>query len=213
MEYNSSREILRNREYGRNIQKMVDFCLTIENKDERTKFAELIIKVMGQMSPATTDSGNLNKKLWNHLYYMSDYKLDVDAPFELEKRKAVNGKLERPSYGKNNIDFRMYGSNINRMVAEATKMEDGEEKTALIIVLANQLKKSYVSWNHSSVADELINEHLKKISGGQLEIPEGVKLQSSSDFYVPTTKKKTQKKQQGGKSGYGGRQQKRGKRN
>lgn len=193
MEYNSNREHLVIREYGRNIQKMIDFAVQIEDRDERTRFSSLIVGVMEQMVQAEKDPVTHEQKLWNHLYYMSGYKLDVDAPCSLEKRQGIQGETEKPSYGKNQIRFRVYGSVMEKMIQSAIEVEDEKEKDALILKLANQLKRMYISWNQSAVSDELIKDHLELLSMGKFRMSEDVKLISTTEIYEESKKKKIQK--------------------
>lgn len=163
-------------EYGRHIQKMVAHAVTLKDKDERNKCAKSIISVMGQLNPHLRDVSDFKHKLWDHLYIISGFKLDVESPFETPTPESVNSKPVRIAYAKKDYKYRHYGKIIQMMIDEAVNYKDGEEKDTLIRVIANQLKKSYLRWNKDSVTDEQIDGDLGRMSNGKLKLPEGVKL-------------------------------------
>lgn len=212
MDYNTTRNKLIIPEYGRNIQKMVEFAINIPDKDERTRFAFLIVSVMGQINPQGSSGGDHQHKLWDHLHVIADFKLDVTSPYEIPEKDVLSAKPDAMAYSSNNIPYRHYGKNIMRIIDMATSLDDGEEKEAVIRIIATHLKKSYLNWNRESVNDELIAEQLKELSNGKLILAEGVELPSTSDL-LSTPKKKPQKSQQRNSGGRDNRQNKqRGKR-
>lgn len=176
LEYNSSRNKLVISEYGRHIQKLVEHAMTLADKNERQKMANGIINIMGELNPHLRDVVDFKHKLWDHLFVISDFKLDVDSPYEKPISEKLFEKPEPLSYPNNKIKYNHYGKVIELLIEEAIKMEDNELKSKLIIAVANQMKKSYVNWNLDSVEDEVIFNQLAKLSNNKLTVPEGVEL-------------------------------------
>jgi len=198
-------------EYGRHIQKLIDHAVNIENRDERNEMTAAIIDVMGQLNPHLRDVADFNHKLWDHIQIMSDFKLDVDAPYPIPKKEELQTKPNKMPYPKNNIRFKHYGRGVELLVQEAIKMEEGEEKEALILSIANLMKKHYLTWSRSSVDDEQIVLDLKKFSRGKLDVPAELELISTKDIATrntttrqrPKTNKKRKRKSFGnGKKKY-----------
>ncbi len=190
MEYNTARGHLIIPEYGRNIQKMVDYAITIEDREKRTKTAHTIILSMGQMNPAIKDTIDYNHVLWDHLYIISDFKLDVDGPFPQPSKEELTLKPERLKYSDKNFTLRHYGKHIINIIKKATEYEEGDEKQALILAIANQMKKSYLRWNRESVNDQTISKHLNELSNGMLKLPEGIQLIAISEVIQRSKNKK-----------------------
>jgi hypothetical protein len=182
MEYNTTRKPMIIPEYGRNIQEMIQYACAIEERDHRTKAAKFIINVMAQMHPQVKDSVDYKHKLWDHLYIISDFKMDVDSPYPPPPPLTNSTKPEHISYHDKEIQFKHYGKNIAMIIEKATAYPDGEEKDALVKAIAIHLKKSYLNWNRDSVSDDLIEEHLKVLSKGQLKLNEDIKLTTTSDL-------------------------------
>ena len=159
MNYNTQREQLSIPEYGRAVQEMIAYALTIEDREKRTRAARQIVMVMGQLTNAQREGGDYKQKLWDHLFIMSDYKLDVDAPFPIPERH-VEKKPVKPNYPHTDIRFKQYGKNVELMIEKTIAYEEGEEKSTLIRYIANHLKKMYLNWNRESVQDDLIGKHL-----------------------------------------------------
>ncbi len=201
MEYNTTRNQMVIREYGRNIQKMIEYTLTIEDREKRTQMAKQIINVMAQMNPQTRDVSDARHKLWDHLHIISGYKLDVDSPFPPPSPQEISRRPERLSYHRpSDLQFRYYGRNISLIIEKAIEKEDGDEKQALTRTIANHLKKSYLSWNRESVTDELIAEHLSLLSGGKLKLSDDDKLSNTSDILARNKKKKFKKENNAGQN-------------
>ena len=178
LEYNSQREKLIISEYGRHIQKMVDHAASLSDKVERQKMAEGIIDLMGELNPHLRDVDDFKHKLWDHLFIMSDFKLDVDSPYEKPEIEKLFEKPKPLPYPNSKIRFNHYGKVIEMMIEEASKMEKGELRERLILAIANQMKKSYIKWNRDSVEDMLILKQLEQLSNGQLSLPENTELAS-----------------------------------
>jgi hypothetical protein len=193
-DYNTSRKKLILPEYGRHIQKMVDHLKTIEDRDERNRAAKSIISIMGNMNPHLRDISDFKHKLWDHLALMSDFELDIDSPYEMPARETLTSKPKRVPYITGDIKYRHYGRIIHQMIDAAIEMEDGEDKNRLIKLLANHMKKSYLTWNRSQVTDEVIFNDIQQLSGGKLVIQEDLKLTETKDILAKSKKKHTQRK-------------------
>ena len=176
LEYNSSRNKLVISEYGRHIQKLVEHALTLKDKQERQKMANGIIDIMGELNPQLRDVAEFKHKLWDHLFVISNFELDVDSPYEKPIIEKLFEKPDPLAYPNNKIKYNHYGKVIELMIDEAIKMEDQELKSKLVIAIANQMKKSYVNWNLDTVEDEIILNQLTKLSKGKLSVPEGTEL-------------------------------------
>lgn len=178
--YNSNRPDLTIPEYGRHIQKMVQYATTIADREERNKCVRAIISVMGQLFPQLRDIEDYNHKLWDHLQIMSGFTLDVDSPYPAPSKESLAQKPERVPYPSGNIRFGHYGRYIERMIDKCSDMEDGEPKEAFKISIANVMKYNSINWNRNHVTDDVIFNDLKMLSKGKLQIeggPELVKVQ------------------------------------
>lgn len=169
MDYNSQRKKMPLPEYGRNIQKMVDHLLTIEDREERNLAARTIIDVMGNLYPYLRDIADFKHKLWDHIAIMADFKLDIDYPYEPPSPAMLQEKPNLIPYTQNRIRRRHYGYTLESMIQEAVKFEDGEEKEILIKLLANHMKKSFLVWNKDTVDDNKIIQDLKDLSKGEIQ--------------------------------------------
>jgi len=193
-DYNSSRPRLILPEYGRNIQKMVEFILAEQDRDERNKLAQAVIIIMGNMNPHLRDINDFKHKLWDHLAIMSDFQLDIDYPYEIPRPEEFAEKPRRVSYNTNEIRYRHYGRIVESLIAEATKLPDGDDKDTLIKLIANHMKKSYLAWNRDSVTDEIILNDLFELSGKRLTPKEGLKLSEQKDFQKGKQQQQQQRK-------------------
>jgi len=169
MEYNTKRDHLIIPEYGRHVQKMINHAISITDKEERQKCVEAIIAFMGQMNPHLRDVKEFTHKLWDHLHIMSDFKLEVEAPYPKPEAEKLLEKPDPMSYPGNKIKFSYYGNTIQSMIATAMEME-GAEKEIMSGMIANQMKKSYILFNESSVDNNMIRLHLKQLSDGNLTL-------------------------------------------
>lgn len=208
MEYNSQREGLKISEYGRNIQKMIDQTVLIEDREVRTRTAYAIVSIMSQLNPAVKDSTDYQRTLWDHMHIISGFKLDVDGPFPAPEREKLYKRPEKIPYSDNDIRFRHYGKNIEMIIKKAIDFEEGEEKEALILTIANHLKKSYLNWNRESVTDDAIVSHLREFSGGKLDLDEETKLTATKEILARNILKKKKLAQQKGRDNTGKRKRK-----
>jgi hypothetical protein len=203
LEYNSEREKLIIPEYGRHILKLVNHCLALEDRETRNKMAEAIVQVMGNMQPHLRDVPDFQHKLWDQLFIMSDYRLDVDTPYPKPEREVLQAKPEPLAYPRSASKYRFYGNNIQIMIDTALTWEEGEMKDALVYAIANHMKKCYLNWNKDTVDDDVILSHLDELSGGKLTLKDKDVLSESKDLMkqkmFKTFQKATQKQ---GKKNY-----------
>jgi hypothetical protein len=195
-DYNTSRKRLILPEYGRNVHKMVDHTISIEDREERNKAARTLVSIMGNLNPHLREFGDFKHKLWDHLAIISDFKLDVDSPYEKPEPSKLAERPSKIAYGQESIRYKHYGKYIHMMVKKAIEMEEGEEKTVLIRLLANHMKKSYLTWNRENVSDEQIFSDLLELSRGKITLlPEEIKLSETREILQKTrSKKKIQRK-------------------
>lgn len=200
LEYNSERSPLIIPEYGRHIQKMVEHAISIEDDEERNKVAKSIISVMGNMNPHLRDVADFQHKLWDQLFIISDFKLEVESPFPKPSPEKLAEHPEPLAYPQNFPKYRFYGNNIKRMIDEAKKYEEGPLKEALVLAIANHMKKSFLNWNRETVDDEVIFEHLRELSEGALNLKNSDEdLTDSSNLIRGKKKYKNNSKRSGRK--------------
>ncbi len=194
MEYNTAGKKLVLPEYGRNIQNMVDYCVTIEDRQERKRCADTIINIMGNMFPHLRDVNDFKHILWDHLAIMADFKLDIDYPYEIVKKENLYSRPPKLAYGDTGMRYRHYGKTLEQMVVKATELEDGAERDQLIKLLANQMKKSFLAWNKESVDDEKIFKDLQELSKGKIALTTNeYKLTESRDLLARTNTNQNRK--------------------
>ena len=194
LEYNTEREELIIPEYGRHIQKMINYASSRESKEERNKLANSIISVMGNLQPHLRDVSDFQHKLWDQLFIMSNFKLDADSPFEKPSKEILNAKPEPLSYPQNFPKYRFYGNNIKIMIDEAVKWDDGEMKEALVLTIANHMKKCFLNWNKDSVKDQVIFDHLYELSDSKIDIRDSKEELLDSALLLRSKKRFSNKK-------------------
>ena len=197
LEYNSEREHLIIPEYGRHLQKMVNYAKTRETKEERNKLAKAIISVMGNLQPHLRDVPDFQHKLWDQLFVMSDFELDADSPFEKPSREVLAERPEPLKYPQNHPKYRFYGNNIKTMIDVANTWDDGEMKEALVYTIANHMKKCFLNWNKDTVEDDVIFEHLRELSGGSINL-----IGSEEDLTDSSSLMRSKKKYGSNKKGH-----------
>ncbi len=194
MDYNTKRKKLPMPEYGRNIQNMVDHLFTIEDREKRNQSAQAIIDVMGNLYPYLRDVAEYKHKLWDHIAIMSDFKLDIDYPYDPPSPDILTEKPHRVPYNQHDIKLRHYGLITQKLIEVAIGTE-GDEQRILIEQIANQMKKLYLAWNKDSVEDEKIFIDLEELSGNRLKVPRDIQLADVKVQVVqPQGKKKKKKK-------------------
>ncbi len=170
-------------EYGRNIQQMVKHAVAIEDRAERTRCAKTIIDIMGNMFPYLRDVEGFKYKLWDHLAIMSEFKLDIDYPFEVVKPTTLQQKPEKIPYNTQRIRYMHYGRLLQTLIEKTVAYPEGERRQELIDLMANHMKKSYLTWNKEVVDDLKIFDDLRELSHGELDMnPESMTLTASRDI-------------------------------
>ncbi|MEK9751214.1 MAG: DUF4290 domain-containing protein [Flavobacteriaceae bacterium] len=193
LQYNTSRSQLIIPENGRHFQKMIDQALEVQARDERNKMAHAIVSVMGNMHPHLRDVPDFQHKLWDQLFIMSDFKLDVDAPFPKPSKEELSQKPEALPYPQNFPKYRFYGNNIKRMIDIAVEWEESDKREALALAIANHMKKCYLNWNKDTVEDTVIFEHLFELSEGKLNLKNQKEALTESEDILRFANQKHQK--------------------
>lgn len=168
MEYNTTRGPLILPEYGRNVQKMIAYAMEITDRIERNRAAQAIIEVMGQLNPHLRDVDDFRHKLWTHLFVMSDFKLDVDSPYEIPKQEVLNERPQIMEYPSSKIRFGHYGKYTQKILETAGEITDEKEKEYMKNTMANFMKKQFLAYNNDAVENNVIAEQLKELSKGEL---------------------------------------------
>lgn len=170
MDYNTSQPPLILREYGRNVQKLVKYLKTIEDKEKRTAYAHTLIDLMRQITPSFKETQETTQKLWDDLFIMADFDLDIESPYPVPEPEVLTKKPKRLDYLSNRIKYKHYGRNIELLVKEAAAKEDPQEREDAIIYIGKLMKSFYSTWNKEVIDDSVILENIKTISGGELDI-------------------------------------------
>ena len=183
LEYNTEREKLIIPEYGRHFQKMVDHAVSIKDDAERNKVAKAIISVMGNLQPHLRDVPDFQHKLWDQLFIMSDFKLDVESPFPITPKELLQARPDPLEYPHNHPKYRFYGNNIKRMIDVAIGWDEGDKRAGLEYSIANHMKKCFLNWNKDTVEDRVIFKHLYELSDGKIDLAsDDVTLTDSGQF-------------------------------
>ena len=183
LQYNTKRTQLVIPEYGRHVQLMINQIMETHNREERNKMAKAVIGIMGNMNPHLRDVPDFQHKLWDQLFIMSNFELDVDSPYEKPQKEVLEQKPDRLRYPQRNPKYRFYGNNIKSMINVAVNWEDGDLKNALVYNIANHMKKCFLNWNKDTVQDEVILNHLVELSDNKLKVKEeDLPLTDASEF-------------------------------
>lgn len=189
LEYNTEREHLIIPEYGRHMQKMINYAKSRETKEERNKLANGIIAVMGNMQPHLRDVPDFKHKLWDQLFIMSNFELDADSPYDIPTKEIYEERPEPLEYPQNFPKYRFYGNNIKTMIDVANTWEDGDLKEALLHTIANHMKKCFLNWNKDTVEDAVIYGHLFELSEGKIDLRSSKETLSDSNSLLRTKSK------------------------
>ncbi len=183
LQYNTKRTQLIIPEYGRHVQLMINQIMETPDREERNKMAKAVIGIMGNMNPHLRDVPDFQHKLWDQLFIMSNFELDVDSPYEKPQKEVLEQKPDRLEYPQKNPKYRFYGNNIISMIEVAIRWEEGDLKDALIYNIANHMKKSFLNWNKDTVQDEVILNHLMELSDQKLKVrDEDLPLTETEEF-------------------------------
>lgn len=175
-DYNTTRNELILAEYGRNVQNMVKYIIELPDLEERNKYAQAVIDLMGFLNPHLRDVADFKHKLWDHLHIISGYKIDVDSPYPKPTPEDALVKPKHIGYPQQKITYKHYGKTVETMIEKAKAVDDPERRAAMVQGIANFMKMAYVTWNKDSVADETILKNLRELSGGELQLDENVNL-------------------------------------
>ncbi|MCM1076447.1 MAG: DUF4290 domain-containing protein [Bacteroides sp.] len=193
--YNTQLKHLILPEYGRNIQQMVDHCLTIEDRQLRTRCAYTIVNSMAKLFPKIREEEDYQRILWDHLAIMSDFKLDIDFPFDPPKPDRYSSRPKKVPYTSEHIRYRHYGKDVELLINKAVSMENGPERDELVMLIANHMKKLLLSVNPDGVDDAKVFKDLAEYSHGELHLdPQTVRLHDFKIIAPPPTSKKKKKR-------------------
>ena len=184
-DYNTQRPRLLIPEYGRNVQRMVEMCMEMEDRERRTRSAKAIIQVIARLNPELRSSDNFERTLWDHLHIMSEFKLDVDSPFPKPTPEELDVKPMRVAYPQSEIKNGHYGKIVERMIAQCAEMEAGEKREAYAMLIANLMKRQFLAWNRDTVPDGVILKDLADMSGGKVRLGADTQL-ASTDALLST---------------------------
>ncbi|MEO5909537.1 MAG: DUF4290 domain-containing protein [Pelobium sp.] len=169
-DYNTSREKLILAEYGRNVQNMVEYIVALPTKEERNRYAQVVIDMMGFLNPHLRDVADFKHKLWDHLQIISQFKIDVDSPYPSPTQEEINFRPEVLDYPQKRIRFKHYGRTVELMIKRAKEIEEADKKQHMVNSIANFMKMAYTLWNKDHVADEQIISDLRDLSNGELDL-------------------------------------------
>lgn len=189
-------------EYGRNVQNMIAYAMEIEDRNERNRAANAIIEVMGQLNPHLRDVDDFKHKLWTHLFVMSDFKLDVDSPYEKPDREVLSEKPELMGYPKNKIKYGHYGSYTERILKVIASEDEPRVREMLTNAMANFMKKQFLAYNNDAVENNVIAQQLSELTGGKLVLENPDTLMQTNQIlktfgFTPNKRKKTGQGNQG----------------
>lgn len=208
-DYNSTRSKLLLTEYGRNVQNMVKYIVALPTKEERNRYANVVIELMGFLNPHLRDVADFKHKLWDHLHIISDYKIDVDSPYPVPSPEAIHMKPEPLGYPNQRIRFKHYGKTIELMIAKAKSIEEPARKQHMVQAIANFMKMAYVQWNKDSVSDEIILNDLYDLSKGELKLEDNINL-NKVEYRTPVQTRTNNQRNNNQQNRGGGGQQNRG---
>lgn len=201
MDYNTQRPVLKISDYGRVVASMIEYAKKLPTRDERTRMAHTIIGVMAHLNPKIKERTDYEHILWDHLMIMSDYSLDCDCPYKIEREEFEGFKPRRLSVHQSKITYRHYGRTLEDMIRAVAELPEGEDRDELTVQLAHAMKRQYLQWNRDTVDDAIIREQLGELSGGKLELPTDFHfrdsaelLQSLGSLQTEGAKKKKKKK-------------------
>src|SRR5688572_24253629 len=205
MDYNSGRSKLVLKEYGRHVQMIVENCMKQKDRDKRNQFAKEIIELMGQLNPHLRNVEDFRHKLWDHLFIMSDYQLDVDSPYPIKGREEIEKKPEKLPYPQSRIRFKHYGKNVEALVAKAAKMADPDKQADFTQCIGNFMKMVYQNYSKDGVNDETIKSDLKLLSKGKLQLSDDQDINSLARANKVKTGGRSEGRDNNRKGGGGGK--------
>jgi hypothetical protein len=193
MDYSTKRGRLILPEYGRNIQRMVDYIKTIEDRETRNQAAQEIISIMGNLNPHLRDINDFKHKLWDQLAQMADFNIDIDSPYPTPQKETFEEKPNIVPYNTGALKYKYLGRIMQKLIKAATNIEDKEKKDELVRIITNHMKKLYMIWNKDTVEDNDIFDKLVELSNGELKVETGTRLMESKEI-MNNNKRKVKKK-------------------
>lgn len=169
-EYNTGKSGVILKEYGRNVQKLAEHIMTIEDRDKRTRYAATLVELMRQLNPSVRENNETTQKLWDDLFIMTNFELEVDAPYPMPEVDILTKKPKRLSYNTDPVTYKHYGKNIEKLIDKAIAEEDEQDRKSAIVYMGKLMKGFYQTWNKENVDDAVIIKNLKEMSGGKLDI-------------------------------------------
>jgi hypothetical protein len=169
-DYNTQRPHIILKEYGRNVQKLVEYIRNNPSKEKRTELAFTLIELIKQLTPTIKDQPENPQRVWDDLYIIADFNLDINSPFEVPSREILFKKPDKVDYPQSQVRFKHYGKNIEKLVKEALKIEDAQEREDAIIYLGKLMKTFYGNWNKETIDDSVILKDIQEMSGGALKM-------------------------------------------
>ena len=176
LDYNTQREKLHMPEYGRHVQKMIEYVAALPSKEKRNEQIQSVVQVMGTLNPQLRDINDFKHKLWDHVHIISDFNIDIDSPYATPTRESLATAPNPIPLQKTPVKAAHYGRNIQNMIEVIAQREDDEVKTYMIKTLASYMKQQYLIWNKDSVSEETIFNDIHKLSDGRITVPEGVHI-------------------------------------
>jgi len=207
-EYNSSRSPIILKEYGRNVQNLVAYIRSVPDREKRTELAATLIELIKQLNPTIKEQGDDSQRLWDDLYIMADFNLDLNNPYPTPERDILFKKPERMTYPQSSIRFKHYGKNIEKLVKEALQKEDPQEREEAIIYLGKLMKTFYSNWNKETLDDSVILKDIQLMSGGALNMT--IDKVREDNLFEKLYKERKKARPQGGNQGNGGHQRSQG---
>lgn len=190
MEYNTERNHLTIREYGRNVQKMIEFLLTIEDKEKRQRNTEAVIELMGMLNPHLRNVEDFRHKLWDHLFLISDFQLDVSSPYPIPEKGTLHKRPDALPYPKKHPRHRHLGKNLEMVIEKAVQADDNDTKDGLTQYIGNYMKLAYSNWHKESIHDDMITTELSELTHGALTYENDHSIPALPENFRTNTKKK-----------------------
>ncbi|MFY0687310.1 MAG: DUF4290 domain-containing protein [Cyclobacteriaceae bacterium] len=206
MEYNTQRDNLLLREYGRNVQRMVSYLLTIEDQEKRNSYAGTIVELMKHLNPNVKDSPEYDQKVWDDLFIISGFELEAQGPYPKPAPEVLDKKPNRVHYQNNPIKYRHYGRSLEILIERACKLTDPEDKKGAVVQIGKLMKSFYLTWNKDQIEDEQVLKTIKKMTDNQLDIDiEEVKEYKLFDMDRPASSGQQHRNRGGGPKHRNGR--------
>ncbi len=195
LEYNTERSPLMLKEYGRNVQMLVKYIATLEDKDNRTEHSKTLLELMKALNPSVKENADNPQRVWDHMYVMADFELDIDSPYPVPPEDVMYQKPQPLPYKESEVKFRNYGRNVELLIEQAIAIEDEEEQLEAVIQIGHLMKTFYASWNNNNIEDKVIASHLKILSKGKIDLAEELE-EANGDLFGKVSSRSTRSNSQ-----------------